>query len=212
MSAAVDAQVVPLGGQRVPEGMEDHADWRNLPVVDKSSEPGNLGAAYVKVMQLRSELGEIKKLITAVAPAVKSLIFEKDAGNEEQASAFQQQMEDQLQAIEKRVETVGNQLPAEAVEGAAADRAEGWLSEATEEKVEIQTEKAAQLARDVVKDSAELCRTCLDGSSPSAKDRFGDFNLKLNTYTRKLFSEQGKLMDVMKTIRKEKNQQAQPAQ
>ncbi|CBZ53465.1 conserved hypothetical protein [Neospora caninum Liverpool] len=215
MSAAVDAQAVPLGGQRVPAGMEDHADWRSLPVVAKSSEPEDLGVAYGKVLKLRTELGEIKKLVTALAPAVKNLIFASDAGNEEEASSSRNQLEEQLQEVEKRVETVRTDMPAAAVEGAATDRAEGWLSESTAELVKNGAEKAAQQARDVVADSANLCRTCLDGASPSAKDRFGDFNLKLNSFTRKLFSEQGKLMDVLKAIRKERNQrrtEPQPSQ
>ncbi|KFG51215.1 hypothetical protein TGP89_232550 [Toxoplasma gondii p89] len=206
MSAAVDAQAVPLGGQRVPAGMEDHADWRNFPVVAKTSEPEDLGVAYASVLKLRSELGEIKKLLTAVAPAVKNLIFASDGGNEEEASSAKNQMEEQLQEVEKRVEIVRTDMAAEALKGAATNRAEGWLSESTEEKVKSGTEKATQLAKDVMADSAELCRKCLDGPSPSAKDRFGDFNLKLNSYTRKLFSEQGRLMDVLKAIRKERNQ------
>lgn len=80
MSAAVDAQAVPLGGRRVPEGMDDHADWQNLPLAPQPREPQDFGAVHTAVMRFRSELGDIKKLLTAVAPAVKGLIYATDAG------------------------------------------------------------------------------------------------------------------------------------
>lgn len=116
-------------------------------------------------------------------------------------------MEEQLQSVSARSKTACSALPAESVTAAEESHAEGWLSEETKEKVASATVRAAQLLEEVVKESTELCTKCLEGPSNSAKDRFGDFSLKLNSHTRKLFSEQGKLMDVMKAIRKEKEQE-----
>lgn len=132
------------------------------------------------------------------------------SGNDEEVNACKLQMEEQLEKVSARSKAVCSSLPSESLAAAEESRTEGWLSDETKEKVASSTARAAQVLEEVVNDSIELCRNCLEGPSDSAKDRFGDFSLKLNSHTRKLFSEQGKLMDVMKAIRKEKEREHSP--
>ncbi len=60
--------VVPLGGARVPEGMKDHANWRDLPEAPvESVKPDAYGPEYEKLHYEREELNNFKKSVVSQA-------------------------------------------------------------------------------------------------------------------------------------------------
>lgn len=58
---------VPLGGQRVPVGMQDHANWRDLPeVASDAPKPDAYGPVYEKLHNEREKLGHFKKTVVRI--------------------------------------------------------------------------------------------------------------------------------------------------
>jgi hypothetical protein len=69
MSAAV-----PLGGQRVPDGMKEHANWRELPEVEyQAPSADDFGATYKSIFTERESLLSIKKAVANVLPLVAAV-------------------------------------------------------------------------------------------------------------------------------------------
>jgi len=63
-----------LGGTRVPKGMEDHANWMDLPeqaVVPTRGE--DISPQYVALEAKRNAYGDLKKLLALVTPTVASI-------------------------------------------------------------------------------------------------------------------------------------------
>jgi len=74
MTTTYDHRPLPVGGARVPEGMEAHSDWRSLPEQEVKVVPSSeYGAEYVEAEQTRNHLGELKKAISAVLPPVAAI-------------------------------------------------------------------------------------------------------------------------------------------
>jgi len=67
MATTYDARPLPVGGQRVPAGMEDHQDWRTLPEQEVVVVPSETyGGEYVAKEKLRAALNELKKTVSAL--------------------------------------------------------------------------------------------------------------------------------------------------
>ena len=74
MTTTYDSRPLPVGGSRVPEGMEDHSDWRSLPEQEVKVVPSSeYGTEYVEAEQTRTGLGELKKAISAILPPVAAI-------------------------------------------------------------------------------------------------------------------------------------------
>eukprot|EP00455_Lapot_gusevi_P041984 TRINITY_DN4931_c0_g1_i3.p1 TRINITY_DN4931_c0_g1~~TRINITY_DN4931_c0_g1_i3.p1 ORF type:complete len:221 (+),score=33.48 TRINITY_DN4931_c0_g1_i3:78-665(+) len=67
-----DPTPVPIGGQRVPVGMEEHQHWQALPeqppVVETIDDP-----EYLRLSSLRENLGNLKKVVQNLCPPVELL-------------------------------------------------------------------------------------------------------------------------------------------
>eukprot|EP01086_Lenisia_limosa_P018149 TRINITY_DN9783_c0_g1_i1.p1 TRINITY_DN9783_c0_g1~~TRINITY_DN9783_c0_g1_i1.p1 ORF type:complete len:181 (-),score=50.98 TRINITY_DN9783_c0_g1_i1:72-614(-) len=58
----------PIGGDRVPEGMEDDKNWQSRPEVERTTE--NFGDEYDRVFAIRAKINDAKKAITQMNFAV----------------------------------------------------------------------------------------------------------------------------------------------
>jgi len=66
---------VPLGGSRIPEGMEAHANWREMPEVEPTNvNPEEFGPEAAKIWYQREDLNEFKKALSAPLPFVAALV------------------------------------------------------------------------------------------------------------------------------------------
>eukprot|EP01114_Cavostelium_apophysatum_P000573 TRINITY_DN1051_c0_g1_i1.p1 TRINITY_DN1051_c0_g1~~TRINITY_DN1051_c0_g1_i1.p1 ORF type:complete len:232 (+),score=59.04 TRINITY_DN1051_c0_g1_i1:96-698(+) len=65
---------VPIGGERVPQGLESQADWKSLPVQENAGEKVSYGPEYDSVEKMRNDLGELKKALTNVNIPVDALV------------------------------------------------------------------------------------------------------------------------------------------
>lgn len=66
---------VDMGGQRVPKGMEDHADWMNLPEQEyKAPSDSDFGPKYLTIATERKQIDELKKAVAAVLPATAAVL------------------------------------------------------------------------------------------------------------------------------------------
>jgi len=69
---------VPLFGQRVPESMQDHANWRDLPEVEQqATRPDEFGSVYEKLYYEREGINNLKKAVANVLPLVAAVVQNK---------------------------------------------------------------------------------------------------------------------------------------
>jgi len=65
---------VPIGGSRVPKGLELEHDWQKLPIKeDSENNKVSYGPEYDLVEKTRNELGELKKALSSVNAPVDAL-------------------------------------------------------------------------------------------------------------------------------------------
>eukprot|EP00762_Andalucia_godoyi_P006564 ANDGO_04970.mRNA.1 hypothetical protein DDB_G0281819 len=69
---------VPVGGQRVPETMQAHANWQSMPIVEQT--PENWGPEHDRLMKLRNDLGDLKKTISALGIPVEGCAKARQSG------------------------------------------------------------------------------------------------------------------------------------
>eukprot|EP00070_Physeter_catodon_P036617 XP_028343511.1 uncharacterized protein LOC114485917 [Physeter catodon] len=209
MPAGRESCVVPTGGLRVPEGMEAHANWRDLPVRPEHTEEPDCGPLCALVTKYRTKVGDLKKDLTRLVPTVKNYIYTAEDGNQDKAAECEAHMQSALSLVEGRAEMAKERF-LEELEKAEEDERKltNALSEERREKVRSEMERSVYSVDEAVHGCIRLCKRCMDNTYPSAKDRYGDFNLKLGGFTRKLFGEQRKLLDLIKMIKKEKGIEA----
>jgi len=73
-----DERPLPLGGNRIPLGMEAHVDWKSLPEqisspISSLDSASLYGADYAEAEQKRIQLGELKKSISSLMPSVAAI-------------------------------------------------------------------------------------------------------------------------------------------
>jgi len=69
-----DNRPLPIGGSRIPEGMEEHSDWKSLPEQEVKSIPSiTYGSDYVEAERTRNLLGDLKKAISAILPPIAAI-------------------------------------------------------------------------------------------------------------------------------------------
>lgn len=99
MKAGWENEPFRVGGTRVPEGMQDHANWRDLPEVAIVPTRGeDISPAYVAAENKRNAFGELKKQLALLTPAVAS-IYKNSATR----SNTKDDNTEQLQLIEKLI-------------------------------------------------------------------------------------------------------------
>jgi len=96
---------VPLWGERVPQGMEDHANWRDLPEqAVEEVRADSFGPEFERIFTERQSLLNAKKAVSIVLPQVAALVTNQknlaDApADDEAARALSQKL------IDKNVRT-----------------------------------------------------------------------------------------------------------
>ena len=177
MTTTYDSRPLPIGGSRVPEGMEAHSDWRSLPEQDVQSVPSSAyGAEYVEAEQTRNQLGELKKAISAVLPPVAAL------DNNAALAALPSTSDDKKAEIERLNST----------EAQRRDAAIAHL------RTLAPLFPAASPYPAVIQQVAERSVQSMD------KEHFMRFQEYIKAQTTSIFREQGNLLQRMKTIKKQK--------
>ena len=174
MTTTYDNRPLPIGGSRIPQGMEEHADWRSLPEQPTTTLPSShYGAEYVEAETTRARLGELKKAISAVLPPIAAI-------------GANRALADGVQSDEKRAEIarLNSQEEKRRDDAIAALR--------THEAQFPADSRWVHVLRDVA-DKAE---------EDLSKDEFIKFNDFVKVQTTTIFREQGALLQRMKDIKK----------
>jgi len=182
--AGWENQPLPVGGARVPAGMEDHANWRDLPEQAPEVVRGeDISAEYVAAENKRNAYGELKKTLALVTPAVAS-IFKNQVTKEKTTDEAKKAQIDTLIAQESRRRD-------EIVEKLRAFQEQDGLKP-------DENEFGASLAKIV---STVPSTECMDQMT----------HVKWNDETKKLsqqiFRQQAKFLEIMKAEKKKKKAQ-----
>ena len=179
MTTTYDNRPLPIGGSRIPAGMEEHADWRSLPEQEVKAVPSSAyGPAYVDAEQTRTRLGELKRAISAVLPPIAAI----DVNSQLAAAASSEEKKAEVARLNATEERRRD-------EAIAALRLHADHFPADSRWAEVVRE---------VSDKA---------SRPMSRDEFVTFNDYIKIQTTAIFREHGSLLQKMKDIKKRQQQQ-----
>lgn len=99
-----DTTPVPIGGQRVPEGVSELPENS----VEESKIPAS--AEYERVMSTRAFLQEFKKIVSLVCPAVESRFRISSSNNSEDRERLLAEAASKIQEVLNKVQTCQAQL------------------------------------------------------------------------------------------------------
>ena len=99
-----DTTPVPIGGQRIPEGVSELPE--NL--VEESKIPAS--AEYERVMSTRSYLQEFKKIVSLVCPAVESRFRISSSNNSEDREKLLTEAASKIQEVLNKVQASQTRL------------------------------------------------------------------------------------------------------
>ena len=174
MTTTYDDRPLPIGGSRIPSGMEEHSDWRSLPEQEVKSIPSSsYGPAYVDAEQTRNRLGELKKAISAVLPPIAAI----DVNSQLAAHASSEEKKAEVARLNATEERRRD-------DAIAALRLHGQHFPAGSQWADVVTEVADR------------------ASAPMSRDAFVQFNDYIKVQTTTIFREHGALLQKMKEIKK----------
>jgi len=157
--------------------MEDHSDWRSLPEQEVQTVPSSeYGSEYVEAEQTRTQLGELKKAISAILPPVAAI--DKNTF----LAALPSTSDDKRAEIE-RLNTTETQRRDTAI---------------THLRTLSAQFDASSEYRAVIVEVAERSVQSMD------KEHFMRFQEYIKVQTTSIFREQGNLLQKMKAIKKQK--------
>ena len=179
MTTTYDNRPLPIGGSRVPSGMEEHSDWRSFPeqaveVLHSST----YGTEYVEAETTRHRLNELKKAISAVLPPIAAI--DKNA---------------QLAAMCSSEEKKAEVARLNAGEERRRDDAIAAL------RLHLQQFPEGSRWGQVVVEVSDKA------SQAMSKEEFIAFNDYIKVQTTTIFREHGQLLQTMKAIKKKHSTQ-----
>lgn len=175
-----DSKPIPVGGSRVPVGMEAHANWKDLPEQATSVVNGaDISAAYVEAETKRNQLGEIKKLLAAVSNPVAAIFKNQTI----LANTQDEEKRAKIQTLITQEEGKRDEI----IKGLRDFQSKGFAANASE--------FGAALAR--ILDTTPA-------SSEMEQMNHVKWNDEVKKTSQQIFREQTKLMEVMKAEKKKK--------
>ena len=178
MTTTYDSRPLPVGGSRVPPGMEAHSDWQSLPEQEVKVVPSSeYGTEYVEAEQTRNGLGELKKAISAILPPVAAI----DANN---ALASLPSTSDDKKAEIARLNTTETQRRDTAIAHLRTLAPLFPASSPYPAAIEQVAERSVMQSMD--------------------REQFMRFQEYIKVHTTSIFREQGNLLQRMKAIKKQK--------
>jgi hypothetical protein len=176
-ASSYDNKPVQLHGTaHIPQGMEDHSDWKNLPVQESAAIDSALyGEEYVRVEKQRNELGELKKTISALTIPVAAVEKNKLAA----AAADDENKREKLLENNER-------------------------EQKRREEVLLQLEKHKSVFGEASEWGQIIAKILTDCRAAASAEQFVSFNDYCKTQTQRIFRDQKKLLEELKKIKKNK--------
>ncbi|KAL8435403.1 hypothetical protein ACSSS7_002535 [Eimeria intestinalis] len=211
----IDQQPVPLGGSRVPDSMGGSIStpWQELPEQQQQQHEvdESFGPACAAMVDLREQVGNLKKQLSNLAAPMKTYIYSSGPRSREEVEAALTEAEVSAASIREAASRT-SELAAE----------DDCLDTKVKAEVLNVLKLVGEEAVQQIVDTRALCLSTLDkkddvravsddeeknnskDKSQIYKDLYGDFNLQLGPYTRKLFASQNKLLALIKIIKKQR--------
>ncbi|KAL8270284.1 hypothetical protein Esti_005778 [Eimeria stiedai] len=206
---AIDQQPVPLGGCRVPESMggSSNTPWQELPEQQQQQQEleENFGQACAAAVALREKVGNLKKQLSNLASPMKTYIYSSAPGSRKEIEAALSEAEAAAAAIGAAATTAAGLVAADdCLDAKVKAEAASVLKVVGEEAAQQAADSRALCLSTADKRDAQAASEEGDNNSQRAKELYGDFNLQLGPFTRKLFASQSRLLALIKAIKKQR--------
>lgn len=160
-----DPRPVPIGGQRVPEGMSENPE---VPIEESKVPPS---AEYERVMSTRTFLQDFKKTVSLICPAVEARLRSKLHKIPEEREKLV------IESSLKIEETLQNIRDGQ-----------------------VRLAPVTDLTSDYSEELSFIYSNSLNDYS--SKEEYGEYMLKVSNFTKKIFKDITRLLQVIKDLKK----------